>query len=95
MHDHRTATVNIDAAELQENVRTVEELFLLLGECDLSHCEGDEDEKRDRAGQALAWLMGQANVGAYAMGSDMNDLPYDAGDIDAARLGVLTAREAA
>jgi hypothetical protein len=92
MHDHRTATatINVDAAELEAAVRTVEEMFLLMGDCDLSHSEGDEDDLRGRCGQTLAWLFGQANLAACGSGGDMDNLPYDSGDVLAAMNGDLT-----
>lgn len=92
MHDHGTPTVDVHALDLAANVRVVEEVFLLLQATDLSHCEGDEAELRARAGDTLAWLMGQVNLGAHLVGVDMDNLPYDHGDVTSARRGDLTRR---
>jgi hypothetical protein len=92
MHNHGTPTVDVHALDLAANVRVVEEVFLLLQATDLTHCEGDEDALRTRAGDTLAWLMGQVNLGAHRVGVDMNDLPYDDGDVTSARCGHLTRR---
>lgn len=92
MQAQRT-TVNVDASELIENVRNIEELLLLMGEADLSHCEGSEADLRERVGQTMAWLFGQGNLAAYATGRSMDDLPWCEGDVTAARTGALTCRQ--